>query len=205
VTKFILVRHGETEWNKIRRIQGSSSDIPLSEKGKIQAERAGLRLKDENIKAIYSSPLQRALHTAQAIASHHQLEVNVLPSLKEINVGDLEGMLAADLKMRFDEFLCQHNQAKELITLHGGESLCDVQKRAWDTIKSITSEHTEGTVVIVTHYFIILTVICQVLGLPLSQIIHLRLSTGTISSFTLDGDNRICLELFNDGCHSLNN
>ncbi len=201
--KFILVRHGETEWNKVRRIQGSSSDTPLSEKGKRQAEGAGLRLKDEKITAVYSSPLQRALYTARAIARHHHLEVTALPSLKEISAGTLEGALAADLKMRFDEFLCR-NDHQGLVTLPEGESLGDVQKRVWDTIKTISSKHPGGTVVIVSHYFVIMSIICQVLGLPLSQITRLRLSTGTVSSFTLDSDDNMRLELFNDGCHNLN-
>ncbi len=66
--KIILVRHGETEWNRVKRIQGSGSDTPLSEIGLGQAAAVALRLKNEKIQAIYSSPLQRALHTAQAIA-----------------------------------------------------------------------------------------------------------------------------------------
>ena len=107
MVKIILVRHGETEWNKVKRIQGSASDTPLNEIGKAQAERVALRLKNEKIQAIYSSPLQRALHTAQAIARYHQLEVNQTPSLKEINVGELEGVFSADMKVRFDEFICR--------------------------------------------------------------------------------------------------
>ena len=66
--QIILVRHGETYWNQERRIQGGSSNTQLTEVGKRQAEALAQLLKDKNIAAIYSSPLQRALNTAQAIA-----------------------------------------------------------------------------------------------------------------------------------------
>jgi broad specificity phosphatase PhoE len=200
--KFILVRHGETEWNRVRRIQGSASDTPLSETGKRQAECLALRLKDEKIQAIYSSPLQRALDTAQAIAHYHQLAVTSLPSLKEIDVGELEGVLSAELRQRFDELICRNDDNQEWVKLPGGESVSDVQKRAWETVKSIAAQHSEGTVVVVTHYFVIMAIVCQILNLPLCQIVRLRLSTGSISAFTLDGADGARLELFNDGCHN---
>jgi broad specificity phosphatase PhoE len=200
--KVILVRHGETDWNKVKRIQGSASDTPLSETGKRQAEEVALKLRGEKIQAIYSSPLQRALHTAQAIARyHHHLDIQPNPHLKEINVGDLEGVLAAELHSRFDEHLCQQDQNDQLVKLHGGESLCDVQERAWDTLKGFFDTHSEGTIVVVTHYFVIMSIICKVLNLPLAEIVHLKLDTGSISTFAMDN----CvprLMLFNYSCHS---
>ncbi len=199
--KVILVRHAETEWNKIRRIQGSASDTPLSENGVHQAKGLALRLKTEKIDAIYSSPLQRALQTAQAIAQYHELEVKPLPELKEINVGELEGIMAAELKERFDEMICKTGPNQGLLCIPGGESVADVQKRAWGTVQDIRRQHSEGTIVIVSHYFVIMTIVCRVLNLPLSEIVRLRLSNGTITTFTLDGNDTMRLELFNDGCH----
>jgi broad specificity phosphatase PhoE len=203
LVKVILVRHGETDWNKVKRIQGSASDTPLSETGKRQAEEVALNLRDEKIRAIYSSPLQRALHTAQAIARyHHHLNIQPNPHLKEINVGDLEGVLAAELHSRFDEYLCRQDHNNQLIKLHGGESLYDVQERAWDALKGFLDTHSEGTIVVVTHYFVIMSIICKVLNLPLAEIVHLKLDTGTISTFSMDN----CvprLMLFNYSCHNL--
>jgi broad specificity phosphatase PhoE len=203
LTKVILVRHGETEWNRIRRIQGSASDTPLSENGIHQAEGLGQRLKAEKIDAIYSSPLQRAMKTALAIAKYHYLEVTPLSELKEIDAGELEGVLAAELKIRFDELICQSGPNKGMLRIPGGESVLDVQKRSWETIENIYRQHSEGTVVVVSHYFVIMTIVCRVLNLPLSEIIRLRLSNGTVTTFTLDGDNGPRLELFNDSCHNL--
>lgn len=201
MVKIILVRHGETDWNKVRRIQGGDSDMPLNETGKRQAEALAARLKDEKITAVYSSPLQRALHTAQAIAAYHRLEVTALASLKEIKVGELEGRLASDLLLRFDEFMCGDGCEKKSHQPPGGESVEDVQKRAWETITGLAAQQPEGTLVVVSHYFVIMTVICLVLNLPVNQMVRFRLSTGTISAFTMDNGS-IRLELFNDGCHN---
>ncbi len=203
MVKIILVRHGETEWNKIKRIQGGDSDTPLSETGKQQAKALAARLKDEKITAIFSSPLQRALNTAQAIAAVHQLEVTALPSLKEIKAGEWEGRLAAEFTLRFDEFLCGDGCAKQPHIPPGGESVDDVQKRAWATISNLAEQQAEGTLVFVTHYFVIMAAICRILNLPLHQMIRLRLSTGSISVCTMD-DGNLRLELYNDVCHNLN-
>jgi probable phosphoglycerate mutase len=197
-----LVRHGETAYNKEKRIQGSSSDIPLSKRGQLQAERLGLRLKDERIDAVYSSPLRRALDTAQAVAVHHQIQVTPLQGLKEINAGELEGLRITELKMGFDEFICSASGTQEILPIPGGESICDVQKRAWNVMQKIAGLHNEGTIVVVAHYFVILTIICQVLNMPLSNIVHLRLSTGTLTAFTMDEKSGPRLELFNDSCHN---
>jgi broad specificity phosphatase PhoE len=201
--KVILVRHGETDWNMIRRIQGGGSDIPLNERGKQQAEGVALRLKSEKIQAVYSSPLQRALHTARAIARYHQLEVQSLPSLKEIAVGELEGVTGSEMKLRFDQLLCQYSNDRSLVRLPGGESLTDVQKRAWDALQQIASQIGDGTLVLVTHYFVILAIICTVLNLPLTEITHMRSQPGTVSIVTFENGNSR-LELFNDGCHAAN-
>jgi len=202
LVKIILVRHGETDWNLVKRIQGGDSDTPLNENGQRQAAALAARLKDEKITAIFSSPLQRALNTAKAIATTHQLKVQELPSLKEIKVGILEGRLASDIAPRFDEFMCGNGLDKKVHTPSGGESMEDVQKRAWDTITSLKAQYSNGTLVLVTHYFVIMAVVCRVLDLPLYRMSRLRLTNGTISSFTMD-DVSMRLELFNDSFHNL--
>jgi broad specificity phosphatase PhoE len=201
MVKIILVRHGETDWNKVHRIQGGASDVPLNEVGLHQAWQVAERLKNEKIEAVYSSPLQRALYTAREIAHHHHLDVSPLAAFREIDAGSLEGFPSTELKLRFDEYICRDNHVQTSGKYPLGEYICDVQKRSWDAVKDILT-HNQGTVVIVTHYFVIMTLVCQILGLPLIQIGRFRLGQGTITVFTVDENDGGRLELFNDGCHT---
>ncbi len=103
--KIILVRHGETDWNRVKRVQGGSSNTPLNDIGREQAKGLAAMLAKEKICAVYSSPLERALVTAKGIAGVHGLEVITEPSLREIEAGELEGVLSSELGRRFSEFL----------------------------------------------------------------------------------------------------
>jgi broad specificity phosphatase PhoE len=208
--KVILVRHGETDWNKAHRVQGSNSDIPLNNVGKKQAASLALRLKEEEIQAVYSSPLRRARDTARAIARPHRLEVKVDHDLLELDAGELEGVFVSSIGKRLSELLAEagHDSLPAeggmlgMIPYIGGESLAAVQRRAWDVVQKIVKSHADGVIVIVSHYFVIMTVICAVLGLPVSQIRRLRFGVGSISSIVFDGDGQPpYLALFNDTCH----
>ena len=200
MVRVILVRHGETEWNRLRLVLGGNSDTPLNEKGKRQAESLALRLKSEKIQAICSSPLHRSLDTAQAIARHHRMEVGIEPDLRELNLGELEGIPIADVGGSFDELLIISRQGEELPRAPGGESLRDVQQRAWSAIQRLVSQYPDGVIVVVSHYFTILAIICSVLNLPLSQMVRLGLALGSISTLIFD-DGDPHLVLFNDTCH----
>ncbi|MBC8274902.1 MAG: histidine phosphatase family protein, partial [Chloroflexi bacterium] len=184
--RLILVRHGETAWNQERRIQGGSSDVELSELGRKQVERLGLALKETKIDAIYSSPLKRALDTATAIASHHQLTVQVEPDLREMEVGELEGVSIADTGINFSQFLLQWRQGQGLEKLPGGESVADLADRLWATIQSINKKHRQETVVVVSHYFAVVATICKALGWPLTRLERIRLQTSSISIIDLE-------------------
>ena len=196
----ILVRHGETDWNQSRRIQGGNSDTQLSERGKQQAESLATKLEQERIQAIYSSSLQRALDTAQAIAHHHQLKVEIEPSLNEIDAGELEGAPVDKISSHLYQLLTTGSQGKSAFKMPGGESVAEVQQRAWSTIQRLVSQHPDGVIVIVSHYFVILSIICSALNLPLSQMGRLRLGAGSISTIVFDGQ-ATRLVLLNDICH----
>jgi len=206
----MLVRHGETDWNKSRHIQGGNSDTPLNGRGQEQAAGLALRLKNEEIQAIYSSPLRRALDTAQAIARHHQLDVQIDPALREVNVGQLEGVAVRLIGKRLDELLITPGQSERQagggegwwseVEQVGGESLAELQQRAWGAIQDIVSQHADGVIVVVSHYFVILAIICAVLDLPLSQIGRFRLSVGSISTIIFD-EQVARLTLFSDSCY----
>jgi broad specificity phosphatase PhoE len=198
--KIILVRHGETEWNRVHRLQGGDSDTPLNEVGRQQAENLALRLKDEKLEAIYSSPLKRALDTAREIAQYHHLEVSIAPDLKEIRVGELEGADSLTMKLRWDQLLCQGTDSEA--SRYGVESICAVRDRAWTVIKDLAANYKEGSVVVVSHYVVIMSVVCAVLDLPLEHIVHLKLNPGSISAFEINQDGAARLQLFNDNCRA---
>jgi len=179
---------------------GGNSNTPLNEKGKQQAESLALRLKAEGIQAIYSSPLRRSLDTAQAIARYHQVEINLEPDLNELSLGELEGTLLDDIGKTFEELLITNSRGEILPRVPGGESLIDVQQRAWSAVQRLVSQHADGVIVVVSHYFTILTIICSVLNLPLSQMGRLRVGPGSISTVTFD-ERAPRLVLFNDTCH----
>src|SRR4030042_3394857 len=131
-------------WNQERRIQGGSSDIELSEVGKEQVARLGLALKGMNIDAIYSSPVKRALDTAQSIAGYHSLTVQVEPDLREMEVGELEGISIAELGTSFSQFLLRWRQGLGTEKLPGGESVEELADRVWVIIQSITNRYHHG-------------------------------------------------------------
>ena len=95
--RLILVRHGSTAWNEEGKYQGTI-DIPLSDRGRQEAEMVAERLRDEKIDAVYSSNLRRARETAEIIARPHGLPVQVIEELGEMNFGDWEGMTAQEIK-----------------------------------------------------------------------------------------------------------
>ena len=200
MAKVILIRHGETDWNLERRIQGGNSDTQLNERGQRQAESLALRLKTEKIQAIYSSPLRRARDTARAIARYHQLTVGIEPSLKEIEVGELEGVSIAEVGKHLSELLIKHKPGEELPRLPGGESVTEVQQRVWGTIQRLVDKHREGVLVVVGHYFTVLTAICAALNLPLTEIGRLRIGSTSISIIDFNSQPPR-LMLFNDTCH----
>jgi len=179
--KLILVRHGETYWNEERRIQGGDSDIELNDTGLEQARKLAAFLRNESIAAILSSPLKRAIATAEVIASHHQLPIEIPQGLRELKVGELEGMSVSKLGTTFSQFLIQWWQDRGAKDLPNGESLVDLQQRAWKVIESLLEKHKDGTVVVVSHYFVILAIILKALNLPLDCFTKFKVDPGGVS------------------------
>jgi broad specificity phosphatase PhoE len=186
--KLILVRHGETYWNKERRVQGGDSDIELNDTGSEQARKVAAFLKNEPIAAILSSPLQRAIATAEVIASHHQLPVEVDQGLRELKVGELEGMPVSNLTTTFSQFLMQWWQNGGAMKLPNGESLVELQQRAWKAVERLLERHKtspehskDTTVIVVSHYFVTLAIILKALDLPLDYFTRFKLDPGGVS------------------------
>lgn len=141
-TTILLVRHGETDWNRERRVQGHS-DRPLNETGLAQAAALVEELADERIDAVYSSDLARALDTAGGIATARGLPVHPLSELREKNFGTWEGLTDTEIKARFPEASAG--------PWGDAETSEELAERVLGALRSIASDHPGGRVLVVTH------------------------------------------------------
>ena len=198
--RLILARHGETESNRERLALGRE-DVPLNEKGRLQARALARSLEGLPIAAVYSSPLVRALDTARAIAELFGLEVHVEERLIEMDVGEMEGLTPQELRARYGDFIRRWFTAEAAtMPMPGGENLQQVQDRAWATVESLRERHPEETVVAVSHNFTIHAVACRALRLPLAEFRRLRIDLGAKAVLEID-PKRVMLVELNDTCH----
>jgi broad specificity phosphatase PhoE len=198
--KVILVRHCETSHNRDGRVQGRS-DAPLTERGCIQAQRLAERLNGQPIGAVYSSPLHRALETAEPIAAALGLAVQTEPSLIEIDAGEMDGLTGTEMRERFPEFMRAWLAGPDGgIPLPGGESLDQVQERAWSFVERLRDRSDLDAAVCVTHYFVLLAVIARAVKLPLANISRMRQALGSISIVEFRNE-RVQVIKLNETCH----
>ena len=149
-TTLLVVRHGETTWNREKRMQGVT-DTVLSEVGRAQAQALGRRLKEHRFAALYSSNLSRALHTARAIGEHTGREVVVDERLRERCFGIFEGLTAAEIMSRYPQeyaLFASHDPDYEV---PGGECARGFSLRCIGCLAEIAARHPGEEVVVVSH------------------------------------------------------
>ena len=182
MAKLYLIRHGETDYNNELRFQGQI-DIPLNQKGIEQAEKVAEFLKDVPLQAIYSSSLQRALTTAEIIGRAKGIEPQATDALREMSFGIWENMNSKDIQKKYakewKDFFAKPASTK----IPQGESMSDVQKRAYPVVQQILDEHPEGDVAFVAHGGIIRVLICTMLGLDLDRSWHLHVGNASVTCF----------------------
>lgn len=150
-TRIIAIRHGETSWNVDGRIQGHL-DIPLNDIGLWQAERAGVALADEPLDAIYSSDLQRALVTAQAVGLTTRCAVQTDAGLRERCFGSFEGHTFAEIEASHPEqALRWRKRDPDFVPDDGGESLSMLRARIQHTVERLAAKHLGGQIALVAH------------------------------------------------------
>jgi broad specificity phosphatase PhoE len=165
----------------------------------MQAEKLGVALKNKDIEAVYSSPLQRAVHTAEAIARYHDLGVNVDKDLREIDAGDMEGVTLDNLIKDFSHYLIKFNEGNGTGKLPNGESLEDLRQRTWRVAQNVVRNH-QGAAVIVSHYFVTLSIICAAMEMPIGSVRKMRVRPAGITILDFNRD-KVVLKVFNDTCH----
>jgi broad specificity phosphatase PhoE len=143
VTRILLVRHGETDWNLDRRLQGHS-DRPLNDTGREQARALAEEVAREPLEAIYASDLSRAGETARIVADAHGLQVTTLPDLRERHFGSWEGLSDSEIHEQFPDEIAKG-------TLGDGETREEMDRRVLAALQRIAHEHPDGTVLVVSH------------------------------------------------------
>jgi probable phosphoglycerate mutase len=153
-TRIIAIRHGETAWNVETRLQGHL-DIDLNDKGRWQAQQLGQALADEEISHIYSSDLQRAMATAQAVAQYnHYLaspKVHTHTGLRERGFGSFEGLTYAEVETRWPEESERWRKRDPDFAPPGGETPVQVRQRVAETLDALASRHAGEQIVLVAH------------------------------------------------------
>ena len=164
-TTVILVRHGETPYNLVKRYQGNL-DIPLNETGLKQAKLLAKSLKDYPIDVFISSPLKRAYVTTETVAKVHGKTVAYTDErLREVDYGDWSGEFVADLKVKYPEQFKLWQERPWLITFPNGENLRDMQYRGRAALEDAVAKYPGKTIFIGAHSHINTVILCSVLGL----------------------------------------
>ena len=201
-TRLILVRHGETVANRSFRYIGAS-DEPLSEHGVTQAQQLAGALACLPVKAVYSSPLQRAYRTAIPIAECLGLVARQLDALRECSFGAWEGLTRAEVLASGEEYARQL-QAWERDTAlapPGGESFSEMQQRVRDAVEQLAREHADQAIALVSHVGPIKALLCTALNAPLTSVSRIFLDPATISVIDWRDSDHAVVRLVNSHAH----
>jgi probable phosphoglycerate mutase len=177
----LLIRHGENDFVKKQKLAGRLSGVHLNERGRTQAQAIAQAMKDVPIKAIYSSPLDRAMETAEPLAKVHGLKVESRKNLIETALGDWEGKSIKQLNRDKRWRILQENPSRAKFP--GGETMPEQQTRLVDEIEILCEKHkAKDVIAVVGHADPIKLIIAYFIGLPLDLFQRLGLDIGSIST-----------------------
>jgi broad specificity phosphatase PhoE len=148
VTTILLARHGETDWNRENRFQGHA-DPPLNETGRAQAVELSAALEDEQLAAVYASPLRRAFETAELVAAPHDLVPVSVEALREVNVGSWQGLTRAEIEQRFPDQFARWLDYHE--GWEDGESYEEMGRRVIAGLLELAAAHDGERILAVSH------------------------------------------------------
>lgn len=188
-TRLYLIRHGQTVWNAQGRWQGQAPHAPgLTEEGRAQAQRTADACAPLAVDAVYSSDLQRAMETARIVAAPHGLGVRIEPRLREVNLGDWEGLLFSDVEAAAPEALRDRRRDPVHHRPPNGETVFELADRVWSALEDIARAHPGGAALVVAHGLALATVICHIRNEPLSMAFHRIPDNAEIVALSLSDD-----------------
>ncbi len=180
--KILLIRHGQTNWNKNGKIQGSC-DIELNDEGVLQAEELSRNIlqKEYSISKIFSSPQKRAIQTAEILSAAANVKYVLVDDLKEINFGDWEGLTWKEIidryPMEYNNWYINRRNTKP----PKGESYQDMLQRVLNSIRKIVSEDYSNTIIIVTHSAVIMCIQCYLTNTPFVEMMKFKTENTSIT------------------------
>lgn len=201
MTRIVLVRHGQTVWNREERFRGQA-DVELDEFGLKQAEATGRYLAARwPAVAVYASPMSRVMRTAEGIARAQGLTVHPLEGLLDINFGEWQGRLADEVAQHYPDLYQTWLEAPHTVHFPGGEKLDDVRSRVVAALDEVITHHLGQTVALVSHTVVNRVLLCAVLGLGNEHFWRLRQETCAVNVFDAEENGTFTIALLNDTCH----
>lgn len=199
----LLVRHGETAWNREGRYQGRT-DVPLSSDGEIQVAALAARLASLPIAAAVASPLVRARRTAEVVLGARETPLELDAGLVEISHGAWEGLLSSDVEAAHAEMLgtWRARPDRDVPAGPGAETLGDVEARAWPVFERIAGRlQGDDTALIAAHDAVNRVLLCRLLGLPLSRVWSFRQAPATLNVISGPSLDALQIVRLNDAEH----
>lgn len=199
MTRIVLVRHGQTEWNRIERFRGQL-DVPLNDAGRVQARALARKLATWPITALYAGPLGRTRETARPLAEALNLPVQILDGLLDINYGQWAGRTPEEVAQAEPEAHALWRAAPHLARPTGGETLQDVRERAVAALQGAIAAHPGQTIALVGHQVVNKVLLCAVLGLDNSHFWRIRQDNACLNVFEYR-EGVFEIVTLNDTCH----
>jgi alpha-ribazole phosphatase len=175
-----LLRHGEVVLAETRRFIGHL-DVPLSPTGERQSEAQAARLAAVKLTALYSSDLARARRTGEIIGAPHGLRPTIVPALREMAMGRWEGLTAAEIQRTEPERFAEWMANVGSFPFPDGESVPDLESRAWPAFESLVNAHGGDAIAIVAHGGTNRALLCRALGLPPGRLLSIGQDYGALT------------------------
>jgi len=196
--QFILVRHGETKFNRDGVFRGRV-DIPLNDVGRHQADSTGKALAGYRISAVYSSPLKRAVETAEAVARYqeHTPHISIDEAFNNIDLGYWQGQPKTEIQSRFPELWSLWVNTPERMRLPGGETLNEIRDRAFPEMVKLCERHYGETIALVSHRSVLKVLIAAAVGLTDDYFWRFHLDNSSYSVLIYARERGFCLTKLN--------
>jgi 2,3-bisphosphoglycerate-dependent phosphoglycerate mutase len=178
--RLLLIRHGQSTWNREHRIQGQL-DPPLSEEGRRQAALLGARLAGRKFVGFYASDLKRALETAEVIGKSVGLRPEPATSLREIFLGEWEGLRTEEIAERYPQAWSRWVEEPDWDVVPGGEGAAIFDARVGRALDEIVQRHQQGDVLVVTHGGVIQIALHRIVGRPPQGLFPFKIQNASIS------------------------